>query len=137
MKPHTEELPDLPFDPSSISDSELMTMFSTYVSWQNYLDLQLAEVEFVAENVETAYEEIKGKAWGALGGTATDKRVTVEAVPRVVSAKTKLAEANKSVGLVKKELFVAERGANLLSRELSRRIGRDHTNRRENKWGAN
>lgn len=134
MKPHTEELPDLPFDPSSINDEQLMTLFSSYVSWINYLAVQLSEVEGELRLVENRYDLQKAQAWKNMAGTATDKRVTVEGHPDVAVAKNNVANIDKAVNLLKVELQNAERCANLMSRELSRRIGRENTQKREYKW---
>lgn len=131
MKPHTDDLPDIPRDPTVISDSELMELYSTFTSWQNYLDTQLTEVEAHFNKEEHFYEYIKGQRWKDLQGSATDKRITIEGNKDVDVARQDVRKAQEAVNLIKAELRSAERNANLMSRELSRRIGR-----KDRGWGV-
>lgn len=131
MKPHTDELPDIPFDPTSISDGQLMELYSTYTSWQNYLSSRLVEVEHQLNVQLVILSEEKAKAWTQLTGTATDKRVTIDGAKMVADQEHRVAGVKKHVELVKAELGVADRNANLMSRELSRRIGR-----KDQRWNA-
>jgi len=129
-----------------LPDSTLMTMFSQAIAWQNYADTIATEAEIheaeIALALDTAESEAVIHAWnsaattvGPRGGvrsefTATVAKAQRDTAPDVQSlrdAHLRARAARKRAQTVRDN---SERIGHLLSRELSRRIGRDPVEKR-------
>jgi hypothetical protein len=139
-------------DLTMVADSTLMEMFSKAVAWQNFADTIATEAEIkeadFAARVEQAESSAVLWAWtnasttvGPRGGVKSEFTATVAKAQR---------DTDPEVGLLREQFRLAkaarkraqtvrdnsERLANLLSRELSRRIGRDGVQQRAGRFGT-
>lgn len=123
-----DELPNVPNNLDDLTDAELMACYAQFVSWLNYAKAQLALAEITEEREANQLELIKStvlisqwdaKAKGEMVTIAKAKRDTVKEVVDQQNAHTNARAYRKLVDTV---FDRCERGAHLLSRELSRRI---------------
>lgn len=128
-------------DITLMDDSQLMSMFSKAVAWQNFADTVATEAEIreadLASQVDHAESSAVLAAWttasstvGPRGGvrsefTATAAKAQRDTDPDVILLREKFRSAKASRKRAQTVRDNSERLANFLSRELSRRIGRD------------
>jgi hypothetical protein len=126
-KPHSL-LPVVPRNLGDISEVELMSLYSEFMSWVNYAKAQLVTAEIVEERELNAFEYVKActlieqwgnKVKGELVTIAKAKRDVEDKVQKQQEAYTQARAYRKLVDTV---FDRCERGAQVLSRELSRRI---------------
>lgn len=129
------DIPEVPWDITSISDTELMQHFSKQISWQNHLAVQVA----LAENAE-AEDEAHLKTLEALAMlNSPSSKVTTARLERDADREVQNAREALRVSKARRKLLVTmmenrERAANLISRELTRRVGREGASRRNDRW---
>lgn len=132
------------------ADSTLMSMFSQAVAWQNFADSIATEAEVreaeLAMELETAESNAVLTAWnsagtvvGPRGGvksefTATVAKAQRDTDPEVTSLRAQYLRAKASRKRAQTVRDNSERISQLLSRELSRRIGRDPVERRAGRF---
>jgi hypothetical protein len=127
----------VPLDLTSVSDQDLMEMFAKAVAWQNFVAATAVEAEILEADREAELAKLGADAvlanWEGKS-TITKARLVRDSTPEVVVAQ----EAYRAIRARRKRAQVvqanAERIATLVSRELSRRIGRDATERRNVRW---
>jgi L-lactate utilization protein LutC len=123
-----EEMPELPRELDVLSDADLMSLYSEFVAWTNYAHAELVLAELEEEESQTNLSFLEQTKLAELGGTAAKgERVTALKAKR--DADTEVSDAriehfNKRAyrKLVQTVFDRCERSANLMSRELSRRI---------------
>ena len=132
------ELPDLPRDLTALSDQRLMTLFAEMVSWQNYAATKLAEAEVEETKAEANQRFQENIVMMAAPTTAkvTATRAFMSTVPEVDRARQRFLDAyalRKTTAVVYTN---CERVANLISRELTRRVGgrSERIDGRNNRW---
>lgn len=129
-----------------LPDSALMTMFSQAISWQSFADTVATEAEIreaeAAMQLEVAESQAVIDAWnsagtvvGPRGGVRSEFSATLakaqrDTSPEVQSLRNAYLSAKASRKRAQTVRDNSERVATLLSRELSRRIGRDPVDRR-------
>lgn len=131
----SDEIPQVPLELTSLSDSELMNLFSEFVAWQNYFDQQSVELEIHEAQAASAKQIAEARAMSM----STEKLVARQKAdtlsdPDVQKRETDwlMARASRKAVAIQKDAL--ERTANLISRELSRRISRVPTERRQSRW---
>lgn len=124
-----DDIPELPADPTELSDSTLMTLFTQMTRWAEYLGSQLAAAEVDERYAEAALDKIK--AIKALTALSRDAKTTVTAAKATMWADEDYLEAHghyQTKHAYRKLVNVlfenTERKSALLSRELTRRVGR-------------
>lgn len=137
-------------DLTLVGDAELMRMFTQAVAWQNFADTisteaEIKEADFAAQ-LEHAESMAVITAWstagttvGPRGGVKSDFTATVakaqrDTDPGVVSLREQYLHAKAARKRAQTVRDNSERLANLLSRELSRRIGRDSVQQRAGRF---
>jgi hypothetical protein len=132
------ELPDLPRDLTALSDQRLMTLFAEMVSWQNYAATKLAEAEVEETKAEAnqRYQENMVMVAVRPGTKVTETRALMSKIPEVMEARQRFLDAyalRKTTGVVYTN---CERVVNLISRELTRRVGgrSERIDGRNNRW---
>lgn len=139
----TFEVPTVPLRVAELSDVDLMKLFVALTRWTDYFATLLAQAE--VEERSANYILDKAKALGlmkAMSSGGRDERVTVAKAevasdPEIVQYETvaENAYAKRKFTLVHFE--AAERDAALVSRELTRRVGKKESNeRRADRWGG-
>jgi hypothetical protein len=130
------DVPEIPIDLTSLGDHELMSYFATMVSWQNYLATQLVEAEVAEHRAEGAlrYEQDIAMMNMPTNGKVTAAKAALAKNEQVQQAKDVVIATYATRKATSVAFANCERTANLISRELSRRIATDPTNRRDNRW---
>lgn len=134
--------PDLPAHLDDMDDSSLMDLYSEFMSWVSFLKGQLvkAEIEEDRESNKCRVTDAKVliEQWGA---DAKGDRVTIAKARRDVDTRVIEQQESYQTARAYRKLMEAlfescERGAQLLSRELSRRIGLHSKEQRTNRFGV-
>jgi ADP-ribosylglycohydrolase len=139
-------------DLTMLSDGSLMTMFSKAVAWQNFADSIATEAEVREAELSSELDHAESVAvigaWanagttvGPRGGVRSDFSATVakaqrDTSPAVQSLRADHLRAKASRKRAQTVRDNSERIAQLLSRELSRRIGRDPVERRAGRFNS-
>lgn len=127
-----------------------MEMFSQAVSWQNFADTISTEAEIREAELlslkETTEAKILLESWnnrpqttGPRGGTKSDFTATIAKAARdsdteVVSINELYLKAKASRKRAQTVRDNSERIAQLISREISRRVGREYTERKQARY---
>lgn len=129
-------LPDLPRDLTLVSDQRLMVLFSEMVSWTNYAatNLAQAEVEETRADAMVRYEEAVAFTHARPGAQVTTTKAHAQMLKPVVDARQRLTNAYAARKLAAVMYNNCDRIVNLISRELTRRVGRENTERRSMRW---
>lgn len=133
------DLPEIIADLTLIDDDALMEMFSHAVGWQNFAASVSVEAEIREADCEYEMEKAESEAVvAAWSGTSKD-RVTVAKAQRALDPKVNDLRQKwlNAKGARKRAQVVrdnCERVVNLVSRELTRRVGRESSDRRQNRW---
>jgi hypothetical protein len=131
------ELPDLPRDLTSLADKALMILFSEFTSWLNYAAVRFAEAEVEEERAEASLKYAEATQLVAAApkqGTVTTAKAAGVINPVVQTARDRALDAYALRKMTSVMFGNCERCVNLISRELSRRIGRDGPERRQQRW---
>ncbi len=113
-----------------------MSLFRRYVSWENFLSSVIAEQEGAELEAKAQIEIAESIAKASATGTVTERRFTAAADEKVVEARNEATRAKRSMKTLTATLESLNRASNFVSRELSRRIGREPTNRRADRYGG-
>jgi hypothetical protein len=133
------KVPALPSDLADVDDRELMRLFSLYIAWQNFIAVKVTEAEIVEAERQT--ELTVGQAQALLGswsGTKEDRVALARAEREVHPEVIKQQDAYNTAKAHRKMLSTLadnmERAAAVVSRELTRRVGREPVERRHRGW---
>jgi hypothetical protein len=115
-----------------------MEIFAAYVAWANFIDVRRIEAEIEEANVET---ELKLMSASLMLTDDPKAKVTLlraekDLDPEVVAAQARLLQVHARVKMLTVLVGNMERGAALLSRELTRRVGRSPVEGRAASWGT-
>lgn len=131
------ELPQIPNDLTNLGDKALMEMFACYVAWQNYAATEFAQSEVEEARAEAHVRYVEARAM-VTNWDRTDKvtvaRAELALDPEVAQARQDLLVAyahRKMTGVVYSN---CERASQLVSRELTRRVGREPLDRRGDRF---
>lgn len=123
------QIPDLPFNLDEMGDADLMSLYAEFMTWLSYSKAELVKAEIEEErqanNCRVLEAEILIGQWSdsAKGDTVTLAKARRDANPEVVHQQSLHLNARAYRKLVESVFDRCERGAQLMSRELSRRIG--------------
>lgn len=111
-----------------------MEHFTKQIAWQNYFATQVA-----AADIEEVEAEAHMKTVEAIAVLTSTKKLTEARLERDSSDEVKKARFDYNVARAHRKMLQVtmenrERCANLLSRELTRRVGRDGPQRRNDRW---
>ncbi len=112
-----------------------MQLFSEYTAWQSYAALQLAEAEVEEKRAEARVKNAEAMYMVSYAGSkVTEIRAAMSTDAQILALRQQEIEAyalRKMHGAMASNY---ERCANLVSRELSRRIGGNTPTGRSNRW---
>lgn len=114
-----------------------MTLFSEYVQWQNYAATTLAEAENEEAKAESKLKLIEARWMASYDdpkGKVTVAKAERDTRPEVQEAHIEWLTAKAHRKMVGAIYSNCERCAQLVSRELSRRIGSGSSERRQQRW---
>lgn len=134
--------PLLPSDLDDLHDRDLMCLYTEFMSWVSYMKGQLVQAE-IDEDQELHQCKLIESTILITQWSSDNKadRVTLakarrDVDPKVVECQTKYETARAYRKLVEVLFESCERGAQLLSRELSRRIGLHSKEQRTSRFSA-
>ena len=140
-KPESE-FPELPYFLDELSDAALMELYSKFMAWGSYAKAELVQAEIAEERAAnflklTEAETLIGQ-WseGVKGDTVTLAKARRDVDPKVITQQESHLEARAYKKLVDSVFERCERGAQVLSRELSRRISMAPQERRQQHFQA-
>jgi hypothetical protein len=132
------EIPEIPDDVTIVSDDRLMQIFFRFVAWQNFAATEFAAAEVEEERADRLVRRMEAEYmvlnWGAAKDKVTLARAQQATDPKIDAAKQVQlnAYATRKMRQVVYENCAASAAA--LSRELTRRLGRDPMERRNMRW---
>lgn len=129
------DVPELPWDITEVSDALLMEHFSKQLSWQNFFATQVAEAEVIEAEAE-AHLKTQEAVVMLTGKKVTEARAERDIDENVVAARNDYLVSKARRKMLQVTMENRERCANLISRELTRRVGREGNQRRNDRWNA-
>lgn len=128
-------MPEIPEELDNLSDSDLMEHYSEFMAWLSYAKSELViseiEEERCANNCHLTEARTLITQWaGAKGDTVTLAKARRDVEDDVVDSQEKHLNSRAYRKLVESVFERCERGAQVLSRELSRRISMAPNERR-------
>lgn len=133
-----DEVPRLPVDPTDLTDPELMTLFREFTEWVAYQGAQLAvadvEEQSAAETVKRIETMTTARNSGAKSVTAAKAAVWEDEA--YIDARDEHFRAQAHQKILRGIYEATEKKQVLLSRELTRRVGRDPRDGRNSRWNA-
>ncbi len=134
-RPQREEIPEVPKRLTELPDKTLMALYTELVRWENYCGTQLAIAEIEEESTET---NLKSQEAIALVKSSADSVTEAKADSflneEVTEAREKYMKAHAYKKLLKSVFEATGRKTQLVSRELTRRVGLESHNRRHDRW---
>lgn len=133
-------VPDLPDHLDDLSDEDLMAVYSEYIAWVSYAKSELvkAEIEEEAHALSSRVMESRVliEQWGAeaKGDRVTIAKARRDIDPRVTSLQEDHRKARAYRKMVESVFDRCERGAQLLSRELTRRVNNSPRHARNDRF---
>lgn len=134
--------PELPSHLDDMDDSALMDLYSEFMSWVSYAKGQLVKAEIDEDKEANLCRVTEARVlieqWGAdaKGDRVTIAKARRDVDNRVITQQESYQNARAYRKLVEALFESCERGAQLLSRELSRRIGLHSKESRVGRFGA-
>ena len=122
-------LPELPRNIGDIHDSDLMELYTEFMSWLTYAKSQLVQGEIAEERERNILEYLQSSVlieqWDnkTKGDLVTMAKAKRDIDARIVDQMQVYTEKRAYRKLVDTVFDRCERGAQVVSRELSRRIG--------------
>lgn len=135
-------VPDIPLFLDEMPDFKLMETYTLFMSWVSFAkaDMVLAEIEEerAANDLRLIEAETLIMQWSdkEKGDTVTLAKARRDTEPRVVDAQRLYSEKRAYRKLVESVFERCERGAQVISRELSRRISLAPQERRQARYTA-
>jgi hypothetical protein len=122
-------IPDLPRNLDDLSDADLMEVYKEFMSWVSFAKAELVKAEIEEEREASCCHILESKVlieqWGAdaKGDRVTLAKARRDVDPRVITQQELHRKARAYRKLTESVFDRCERGAQLLSRELTRRVG--------------
>lgn len=136
------EFPQLPGFLDELPDPELMELYTQFMSWGSYAKSELVMTEIAEERAANDLKLMEARTligqWGdgAKGDTVTLAKARRDVDTEVVSTQDTYLEARAFRKLTESVFERCERGAQVISRELSRRISLAPQERRQSRYSA-
>ena len=133
-------LPELPRNIGDIGDETLMELYTTFMAWLSYAKTQLTLAEIDEERTRNELEYLQSsiliEQWDnkTKGDLVTVAKAKRDIDPRIVSQIETYTSKRAYRKLVDTIFDRCERGAQVVSRELSRRISMAPQERRQHRF---
>ena len=132
-----QEIPTIPENLDGLSDNKLMGLYNEFMAWVSYAKADYVQAEIAedrtAHNLKITEARTMIDQWSekTKGDTVTLAKARRDIDPEVVAMQEAHLQARAYRKLVESVFERCERGAQVLSRELSRRIGLAPKERRQ------
>lgn len=135
-RPREERVPELEGELADLSDADLMDELAIHTRWANYLNTQVALAEITESSAESILNNTRNiaRAKSSSGGSVTEFKAKADLQEDVLEAEREYISAKSYRKLVATVYENAERNASVVSRELTRRVGREGPERRDRRW---
>lgn len=132
-------IPEVPTRVTEMDDQTLMNLFVRHTRWRGYLSGQLALAEVDERFAEDHLQRLESIALIRDWGGARDDRVTLakakrDTDPEVQAASDALQLAYARRKIIQGIVESSDGNVKLISREITRRVGNEPTERRERRW---
>lgn len=132
-------VPEVPTRVTEWDDKALMNLFVRHTRWRAFLTGRQALAEVDERFAEDHLKVLEAKALIRDWGGSKEDRVAVARAermndPEVQDAMTRLQGAYAHRKLVAAMVDAADKNCSLISRELTRRVGMEPTERRDRRW---
>jgi hypothetical protein len=129
-------LPRLPEDLTDLGDADLMALFVQLTRWAEYVGTQVAAAEVDEKAAEESLARLRALASIRAEG---EKSVTAKKARAYEDADVLAAEEHKRTAYAYRRMVSAlyeatDRKAQVISRELTRRVGREPREARRDRW---
>jgi L-lactate utilization protein LutC len=131
------EQTEVPEELADLSDADLMEELREKTAWVNHLSVKLAEAEAMEEAAEYYVKRTRTKIMLAdedRYGTVTELKMHAESSEEFLEAEDEFRTARTYRKMLQPIYESAERRASNISREITRRVGRDGPDRRSSRW---
>jgi hypothetical protein len=134
------EMPQVPQYLDELSDAELMSLYGEFMAWVSYSKAELVEAEINEERQANNCRIVEAKCligqWSdtAKGDTVTLAKARRDVDPEVIEQQEEHLNSRAYRKMVDAVFERCERGAQVLSRELSRRISIAPQERRQARY---
>jgi hypothetical protein len=124
-----DSIPEMPESLDELSDSSLMDLYAQFMAWVSYTKAELVKTEIEEDRKAHLLKVTEAKAiigqWSdkVKGDTVTLAKARRDIDPDVLEAQDHYLEARAVRKLTESVFDRCEKSAQVLSRELSRRIG--------------
>lgn len=135
-----DQIPSVPINIDTLSDASLMRLYSELISWLSYAQAELVKADIDEDFWSTSLKLAEARTlidqWGegSKGDTVTLAKARRDVDPEVVNATEKHLSARAYRKLVGTLYERCERGAQIISRELSRRIAHAPSEHRQQRF---
>lgn len=114
-----------------------MSYYSSYIEWLNWADTLFSKAESEEARLASVVEVKEAIAIAASGEKqVAQQKAFANRDPEVVDARDSWREAKSSRKALGIQVNALDRYVSIVSRELSRRIGREPVQRRQNRFGG-
>jgi hypothetical protein len=131
-------VPEVPRDITELNDQQLMSLFSAYTAWTAYAAHRKAEAESALRDAQQQLRYVTAVASVKATGerTVAGRKAAAAADPEVRELEHEVAETTDTVEALAVVHENTRSKAQLVSRELSRRIAQENHENRAAKWGV-
>lgn len=135
-------IPEIPSFLDELPENVLMETYTHFMSWVSYTKAELVQAEIMEERSANNQKIVEAttliQQWGegSKGDTVTLAKARRDTHPEVVSALNDYSESRAYRKLVESVYERCERGAQVLSREISRRISLAPQERKHSRYTA-
>ncbi len=136
-RPHENRPPMLPSDLADLDDDDLMELMTRLTRWSEWLNVRLTQMEASEEGVKEQLDQVRNIA--ILSGdyeSVTAAKAAAAQDPEVIEWQERYNVEHAQRKLMKSMYDANVERTFVVSRELSRRIGREPYERRDRRWGG-
>lgn len=128
----------MPPDPTDLTDPELMTLFREFTEWVAYQGAQLAIADVEEQSASEAVKRMETMSAARNSGakTVTAAKAAIWEDSDYIEARDAHFHAQAYQKMLRGIYEATEKKQVLLSRELTRRVGREPRDSRNGKWNA-
>lgn len=137
----TAVVPDLPHHLDDLDEADLMDTYREFMAWVSYAKAELVKAEIDEEREANTCRVVESQVlieqWGAeaKGDRVTIAKARRDIDPRVTAQQEEHRKARAYRKLVESVFDRCERGSQLLSRELTRRVSAAPRSSRSDRFG--
>lgn len=136
-RPTSNRPPTLPDDLAELDDDELMKLMARLTRWSEWLNVRLTQVEITEDGAKEQLEQVRNIAiLSAEYDSVTEAKAAAAQDPEVIEWQSRYNVEHAQRKLLKGMYDANVERTFVVSRELSRRIGREPYERRDRRWGG-